>query len=236
MDRLIAGAADLGLSLTRQQVELFERYYGELVSWNRRMNLTAIEGYQEVQLRHFLDSLTVVLVTGPLAPALRLIDVGSGAGMPGVPLKIAFPDIELQLVESVGKKARFLEHLVSALALDGVGVLAVRAEGLAHDEHHRERYDLALARGVARLATLAELTVPFCRPGGTAVAFKKGAIDREVAEAAHAIAMVGGRLREVRAVATDGLEGDRVLVAIDKVSPTPGRYPRRAGIPGKRPL
>jgi len=233
MEKLIAGAGKLGLSLTPLQVELFQRYYEELVEWNRRVNLTAIVDYEGVQLKHFLDSLTVAPL---INESCRLLDIGTGAGFPGLPLKIVFPDIAVTLVDSVHKKAAFLSHLVDRLSLDGVEVIAERAETLAHDERHRERYDVAVSRGVADLATLAELTLPFCVVGGLFIAMKKGDIEVEVMAADNAIHALGGRLREERRVELKELGEDRVLVVVDKIVATPERYPRRPGIPKKRPL
>lgn len=235
MDKLISGAAKLGVELTPAQVSGFEVYYRELVEWNRRVNLTAIVDYEGVQVRHFLDSLTVAPLIGD--KPCRLLDVGSGAGFPGVPLKIACPAIGLTLVESVNKKAAFLRHLVDLLGLDGVEVIAGRAETLAHDERYRGRFDVVLSRGVASLATLAELSLPFCCVGGVFVAMKKGDIGDEVASSEKAIEILGGKLAEVRPVELDEFRGEkRSLVLVDKLEPTPDKYPRRPGIPCKRPL
>lgn len=234
MQRLIAGAKRLGLLLTPEQVESFQAYYEELIRWNRRVNLTAIVDYEEVQLKHFLDSLTIALALKDM-PSL-LLDVGTGAGMPGIPLKILFPNISLTLVDSVQKRTDFLNHVVARLGLGGVEVLTGRAEHLAHDEGYRERFDLVLSRGVAKLATLAELALPFCTPGGSFIAQKKGPIEGEIEAAAWAIDILGGQLREVRRVKLEELGEERALVVIDKLIATPQRYPRRPGIPQKRPL
>jgi len=235
MDRLISGAQRLGINLTSMQVELFRQYYDELVQWNRRLNLTSVVDYEDVQTRHFLDSLTVASLIDDKSS--RVIDIGSGAGFPGLPLKIALPGMELTLVESVKKKAAFLDHLVGCLGLADVVVVAERAETLAHDDRYRERYDVAVARGVARLPTLAELALPLCAIGGRFVAMKKGDIGDEVAGASKAVEVLGGRLREVQVVGLAEFTGEaRSLVIIDKVSATPDRYPRRAGMPRKRPL
>lgn len=234
MERLIAGAQRLGLLLTPEQVESFELYYEELIRWNSKVNLTTIVDYEQVQLKHFLDSLTLTLAVEDIPPLL--LDVGTGAGMPGVPLKILFPSIHLTLLESVARKASFLEHLVARLGLEGVEVLTGRAEHLAHDGRYRQRFDLVLSRGVAKLATLAELALPFCTIGGAFIAQKKGGIEGEIEAAARAIDILGGRLRGVKRVGLEELGEERALVIIDKLTLTPQRYPRRAGIPQKRPL
>ena len=244
MERLIDGARRLGLVLTPEQIARFQLYYDELIRWNRRVNLTSIVDDEEVQLKHFLDSLTVALAFEKIPS--NLLDIGSGAGLPGVPLKILYPDIDLTLIDSVHKKAAFLCHLAERLGLQGVEVLAQRSELLAHDERYREGFEVVLSRGVARLSTLAELSLPFCALGGAFIAMKKGEIDDEVMAAERAIGILGGQLREVRRVSLGESEVDgwismwegekRALVVIDKLNPTPQSFPRRAGIPQKRPL
>ena len=238
MERLDIGAKRLGLELNQRQLEQFHTYYQELVDWNKRVNLTRITDYEEVQIKHFLDSLTVALAWETLTPGtdLRLIDVGTGAGIPGIPLKIVFPDIKLVLLDSVAKKAAFLHHLNHKLGLDNVEIVVGRAEEVAHEAAYRESFDIVLSRGVAPLATLVELTLPFCTIGGSFIAQKKGAIDQEIRQAIKAIGLLGGRLREVKRVNLEEFTDKRQLVIIDKVSPTPPLYPRRPGIPEKRPL
>ena len=233
---LARGAIELGVELSPRQLEQFETYYRELADWNQRVNLTAIVEYEEVQVRHFLDSLTVLkaLPDGP-PTSLRIVDVGAGAGFPGLPLKLAFPEIHLVLVESVGKKARFLEHLVDVLGLSGVEVLAKRAEELAHRAELRESSDLAVSRGVARLATLLEYCLPFCRLGGRTVLLKRG-IEQELVGASHALEALGGHPAGVFPVRVTGLTDGRVVLVVDKVNATPDQYPRRPGMPAKRPL
>ena len=238
MERLNVGAIKLGLQLNPRQLEQFHIYYQELVDWNKRVNLTRITGYEEVQIKHFLDSLTVALAWQPLTPNadFRLIDVGTGAGMPGIPLKILLPDIRLVLLDSIAKKAAFLHHLKHKLGLDNVEIVVGRAEEIAHQPQYRENFDIVLSRGVAPLATLVELTLPFCIIGGSFITQKKGAIDREISQASKAISLLGGRLREVKRVNLEEFTDERQLVIIDKVSPTPELYPRRPGIPSKRPF
>lgn len=233
MEKLVAGAARLGIELTPTQIEQFQTYYQALVAWNQRVNLTAITDYAEVQVKHFLDSLSVTLAQRPL-PA-PLLDVGTGAGFPGLPLKIAYPELSVILLESTGKKAAFLHHLVPLLGLDGVDIISARAEEGAHDPALRERFATVVARALAPMPALLELTLPFCSVGGMLVSQKKGEIGAELDRSKRALELLGGRLREVVDVPLEGLE-DRVLVVVDKVTPTPAQYPRRVGGPTHRPL
>jgi len=238
MERLILGAAKLGLHLTSQQVEQFQTYYDELLDWNRRVNLTAITGYEEVQIKHFLDSLTVTLaLKQPIGgKSFRLIDIGAGAGFPGIPLKIMLPAVKLVLLEATAKKTAFLQHLRHKLGLDDVEIIVGRAEEVAHQAQYREKFDIVLSRGVAPLPTLVELTLPFCAVGGSFIAQKKGAIDLEISQAAKAISLLGGNLGEVKRVDLEEFTDERWLITIDKVLPTPRLYPRRPGMPEKRPI
>ena len=232
---LLKGAARLGVSLSAEQIRLFRRYYLAMAEWNERVNLTAVSGWEATQRRHFLDSLSVraALPDGVLDGG-RFADVGSGAGLPGIPLKIAFPGMTGALVETTGRKARFLQEVVDALPLDGLEVARGRAEDLARLPEMRERFDVALARAVAPMPALAELTLPFCRVGGRAVVHKTLDAADEIESARYAIETLGGEIRGV--AGPDGTESRRTLLIIEKVSPTLERYPRRAGIPAKRPL
>jgi 16S rRNA (guanine527-N7)-methyltransferase len=237
MEYLTAGASRLGIDLTPAQMDRFQTYYQELTDWNSRMNLTAITDYEEVQLKHFLDSLTVApALPQPQSPDFRLIDVGSGGGFPGLPLKIAFPQLQLVLLESTNKKADFLRHIVKILSLEGVSVITGRAEETAHLPDYRERFDAAVARGLAEMNILAELTLPFCIVGGHLIAHKKGDIDNELSQSLKAIEILGGRLIEVKSVNLPEFNDKRFLVIVEKVADTPLRFPRRSGIPAKRPL
>ncbi|MCE2404629.1 MAG: 16S rRNA (guanine(527)-N(7))-methyltransferase RsmG [Dehalococcoidia bacterium] len=237
MDLLVKGAAELDLRLTPGQVESFRVYHRELVTWNQRMNLTAIVDSEGAQVRHFLDSLTVARVlTDPVRDHGRMLDVGAGAGFPGLPLKLMFPGMHLSMLDSVGKKTSFLEHLVETLELEDVDIYNGRAEDLAMRPELRESFDVVVSRGVARMRVLMEYTLPYCRIGGIVVTLKKGGIEPEVSDALHAMEVLAGRIREMRGVTVDGLEDGRALVVVDKVKPTPAKFPRRPGLPTKRPL
>jgi 16S rRNA (guanine527-N7)-methyltransferase len=241
VELLEAGAKALGIHLSLVQMQRFRRYYEELTDWNTRVNLTSVTGWREVQARHFVDSLTVSLAIPPdLLESGRFVDVGSGAGFPGVPLKIAFPGLRPTLVEATARKAAFLSALKDVLGLVDVDVRTGRGETLAHDPELRGGFDFALVRAVGSMAVLAEVTLPFCRVGGFVVAQKKRAIEGEIARARRAVETMGGRVREVRDVTevagTEYLGEDRSLVILEKVGPTPDRYPRRPGMPAKRPI
>ena len=237
---LIEGARAWGMELSEAQRQAFRTYYEELAAWNARFNLTAITGCRQVQLRHFLDSLSCLLVLDEWfpadVPAPRVIDMGAGAGFPGIPLKLLRPDWDLTLVDSGRKKVLFLQHMVEVLRLSGLQVLWARAEDLGQDLQHRELYDVALARAVAELSVLAEYLLPFCQVGGMMLAPKGVKAQVEVQAAERAICTLGGRVVEVRAVDVPGLEEVRCLVVVEKIASTPARYPRRPGIPSKRPL
>ena len=231
------GAAELDLYLTPRQVESFRVYHRELVAWNQRMNLTAIVDSEEAQLRHFVDSLTVAgVLAGPVKDHGRMLDVGAGAGFPGLPLKLMFPGMHLSMLDSVGKKTSFLKHLVETLELEDVDIYNGRAEDLAMRSELRESFDVVVSRGVARMRVLMEYTLPYCRVGGIVVTLKKGGIEPEVSNALHAMDVLAGRIREMRGVTVDGLDDGRALVVVDKIKPTPAKFPRRPGLPTKRPL
>jgi len=225
----------LDLRLSPQQLQAFSRYQQELLRWNQHTNLTAIREPDQVITKHFLDSLSVLTATGCLN-GQRVADVGSGAGFPGLVLKIACPAMRLTLIESVGKKADFCRHIVQTLDLPEVTVLAERAETAGHMADHREAYDWAMARAVARLPILAEYLLPLVKPGGGMLAQKGETAAAEAEDAAHALQILGGKLENILPVELPGVAEPRYLVVIRKTGVTPERYPRRAGVPAKRPL
>lgn len=237
MNHLICGAEQLGITLDSLQIEQFEFYLRELVDWNSRINLTAITDVEEIQVKHFLDSLTLVsVIQEKQCEGCRIIDIGSGAGFPGIPLKIAVPDIKMTLLEATSKKALFIKQLIEKLSLRNVEVLNERAEEAAQKPEYREQFDIVVSRAVAELAILTELTLPFCTIGGYVIAQKKGDIRIELEQAVKAIEMLGGRLSSVEKIRLTGLDDERYLIFIQKTGGTPKKYPRRPGMPEKRPL
>lgn len=227
--------AKLGIQLTPNQVEAFRLYEEELLAWNAEFNLTAIRDRPGVRVKHFLDSLTCMIALRE-APATRLVDVGTGAGFPGIPLKIILPSLRLTLVESVGKKADFCRHVVNTLHLEDVEVLQSRAEEIGQTFTYREHFDWAVARAVASLPVLLEYLLPLVKIGGRVLAQKGESGPAEVQGSGRALQLLGGALRQVIPVTLPGVAEDRYLVVIDKVAATPAQYPRRSGAPAKKPL
>jgi len=237
---LVRGARELGIELSEKQLRQFGLYLRELLEWNQRMNLTAITATEDVQVKHFLDSLTVLAgLPKPVRQGVSeatVLDVGAGAGFPGIPLGIVLPSLSVTLLEATRKKCKFLEHLIGTLGLAGATVACGRAEEWAHRADARERYDVALARAVAPLAVLAELCLPFVRLGGRMIAPKKLGIDEEIRAAGRAIKLLGGKFEPPLVVRLPILDESRQLVVISKIHPTPSPYPRRPGLPAKSPL
>jgi len=236
---LAEGAAALGLTLSERQRAQFAQLRDLLLDWNTRVNLTAITDPDEVVTRHFLDALTCTLALSADARArqLRLLDVGSGAGFPGLPLAIVFPRWQVTLLEATGKKTRFQEAAIAALGLTNVHPLHARAEELAHTREQRGRYHVITARAVAALPTLLEYCAPFARVGGVIIAPKKGDLAQELAAGRTAATLLGARLLNPIAITTPGLaDDDRALLVARQQRPCPPLYPRAGGAPQKHPL
>lgn len=225
----------LGLHLTRSQLSALSLYERELVDWNTRFNLTAIRDPQEIHIKHFLDSLTCLMALRE-SPIEQLVDIGTGAGFPGIPIRIIYPKMRLTLVESVGKKAEFCRHVVNILELQGVEVVQERAETLGQNPSYRQRFDWAVARAVAILPVLAEYLLPLVRVGGSMLAMKGENGPAEAHSAERAMRVLGGHLRQLLPVTLPGVAEERYLVVIDKVAATPNGYPRNVGVPAKHPL
>jgi 16S rRNA (guanine527-N7)-methyltransferase len=233
---LIEDAARLfNVRLTADQAAAFARYAEALAAWNAHTNLTAITDAEGVRVRHFLDSLSIRQAL-PLAAGARVIDVGTGAGFPGVPLAIAYPDIHVTLLEATGKKIAFLQHLISVLGLHNVETLHARAEDAAHRRDQRARYDLAAARAVARLPALLEYLLPFVKVGGHALAMKGGTARAEAADSRRALSVLGGTLSAIHSVTLPDVSDPHHLVVVEKIANTPDVYPRKPGVPNKQPL
>jgi 16S rRNA (guanine527-N7)-methyltransferase len=236
MEKLVQDVSTLfNVHMSGRQVTSFATYEKELLEWNSKFNLTAIRDVESIRTKHFLDSLSCVLAWKSTSPN-RLIDVGTGAGFPGIPLKIIYPTLKLTLVESVGKKARFCEHMVRLLALEQVEVIQARAEDLGQDTRHREKYDWAVARAVANLNVLSEYLMPFVRVGGTVLAQKGESGPAEAQSAEGAMKILGGKLKQLIPVHLPGVADDRYLILIGKVAATPPKYPRKPGVVAKQPL
>jgi 16S rRNA (guanine527-N7)-methyltransferase len=227
--------AENGFPLTQQQQKAFQLFEDELIAWNEKFNLTAIRDREGIRVKHFLDSLTC-LRAFPALQNHKVIDIGTGAGFPGIPLKLYCPGIQLTLVESIGKKATFCRHMAETLELKNVDVLALRAEEMGRLPAHREQYDLALARAVAPLPVLAEYLLPLLKRGGKMLAQKGETAPAECQQAEHAIQMLGGRLEKLIPVTLPGVTGERYLVLVEKIAATPPAYPRPTGVPQKKPL
>lgn len=224
-----------GVMLTTGQLKAFHTYYELLIEWNQKMNLTAITGPQEVAVKHMIDSLSCY-DREVFKPDCSMIDVGTGAGFPGLPLKIMHPSFRLTLLDSLNKRVNFLQCVVRALGLNGVEVIHSRAEDGSRQKLYRELFDVAVSRAVARLNILCELCLPFVKIGGYFVALKGAQYQQEIDEAKNAIALLGGRLERVQAVKLPDIEDSRAVIYIKKVKPTINIYPRRPGLPEKNPL
>jgi 16S rRNA (guanine527-N7)-methyltransferase len=236
MEQFVHHARELfDIHLNAQQVGSLIQYEKELLEWNQKFNLTAIREVESIRTKHFLDSLSCALAW-KTSPPDRLIDVGTGAGFPGLPIKILYPNLKLTLVESVGKKAKFCQHIVDSLGLKHVDVIQARAEEAGQDSKHREKYDWAVARAVANLNVLSEYLLPLVKIGGSMLAQKGESGPAEAQSAENAMKLLGGKLKKLIRVNLPTVVDERYLVVVEKVAATPPKYPRKPGLPAKQPL
>lgn len=226
---------ELSIVLNDKQTQQFEQYYNILVEWNKVMNLTAITEYEEVVEKHFLDSLTIVDAIN-MEKIETLIDVGTGAGFPGIPLKIAFPHLKVTLLDSLNKRIKFLNEVIDLLELDDIKTIHGRAEDYAKQAEYREQYDICVSRAVANLATLSEYCLPYVKVDGLFVPYKSGEIDEELKSSEKAVSILGGKVEEVVKFQLPGTDIGRSFVKIHKIKETKKKYPRKAGMPTKEPL
>lgn len=233
--RLAQWLAVEGIALTDRQLEQFHMYYQLLVEWNEKMNLTGITEIEAVYEKHFFDSASLAFYVD-LHQVQRMVDVGSGAGFPSIPLKICFPHLKVTIIDSLNKRIQFLNHIVQQLALANVACVHGRAEDIARLANHRDQYDLATARAVARLSVLNEFCLPFVRAGGIFAAMKGVDPQQELQAAALSLKELRGKPRQIHHLKLPVEQSDRHIIVIDKLQPTPRKYPRKAGIPLKQPL
>jgi 16S rRNA (guanine(527)-N(7))-methyltransferase GidB len=225
----------LSVEVDRKKIDQFNQFYDLIVEWNKVMNLTAITDYKDVVEKHFLDSLSIERIL-KLDDIKAVMDVGTGAGFPGMPLKIIYPELKITLLDSLNKRVKFLNEVIRQLELKNIDAIHGRAEDIGKNENYREKYDLCVSRAVANLATLSEYCMPFVRVGGVFVSYKSGDIDEEVLKSKKAISLFGGKIDEVVKFQLPGTDINRAFVKIKKIKGTPKKYPRKSGIPSKEPL
>lgn len=235
MERLQSKAEQLGIRLSEKQLEQFQCYYERLIEKNKVMNLTAITEYEEVVDKHFVDSILLGSVK-ELSGKKRVIDVGTGAGFPGIPLKIVYPELEITLLDSLNKRVKFLNEVIEELGLTGIQTVHSRAEDLAQDAVHRQQYDICVSRAVANLATLSEYCIPFVKQGGYFISYKSTQIEEELKQAKKAVQVLGGTLEQIETVQIPGTTIERQFVMIRKSGTTPKKFPRKAGTASKTPI
>ena len=226
---------ELGITLTDQQKQQFVKFYELLVEWNKVMNLTGITEYEEVNEKHFVDSLSIVKAID-ISKVETIIDVGTGAGFPGIPLKIAFPHLKVVLLDSLNKRIKFLDTVINELGLDDIKTIHGRAEDFSKQGDYREQFDLCVSRAVANLATLSEYCIPYVKKGGLFVPYKSGEIEEEIDQSKKAVHVLGGKIEDVVKFRLPGTEIGRSFVIIRKLQNTARKYPRKAGLPSKEPI
>lgn len=226
---------ELGIVLSEVQKQQFDQFYELLVEWNKVMNLTGITEYEEVNEKHFVDSLSIVKAID-METVHTVIDVGTGAGFPGIPLKIAFPHLKIVLLDSLNKRIKFLNEVIDQLGLTDISTIHGRAEDYAKQAEYREQFDLCVSRAVANLSTLSEYCIPYVQVGGMFIPYKSGEIDEEVVQAKKAVHLLGGKLENVVKFQLPESEISRSFVKIKKINNTTKKYPRKSGLPAKEPL
>lgn len=228
-------AKELSLTFSERQLKQFEDYYRILIEWNHVMNLTAITEYEEAVEKHFIDSLSIINAVD-FSEIFNIIDIGTGAGFPGIPLKIAFPDINITLLDSLNKRVKFLNEVIEQLGLNNINAIHGRAEDYAKQKEYREQYDLCVSRAVANLSTLSEYCLPYVKINGLFIPYKSGDIDVELEKSEHAVSILGGVVSDVIRFQLPGTDIGRSFVKIKKIKSTGKKYPRKAGLPSKEPL
>lgn len=232
-EKFVSGMKSFGLDITDTQLEQFDKYYELLVEWNKKFNLTSITEYDEVLLKHFLDSVSIVK-TDILCKPMSIIDIGTGAGFPGIPIKIMFPDTKVVLLDSLQKRVTFLNEVISSLSLDDITAIHGRAEDFGKDKLYREQFDICVSRAVANLSSLSEFCIPFVKKNGYFISYKSEKASEELQVANHAIDVLGGG--NIETICFDIEGNNRTLIKIEKIKNTPSQYPRKAGTPIKKPL
>ena len=239
MDRLVDICNKINIDISDDQIEKFKSYYELLIEKNKVMNLTTITEKNEVIIKHFIDSIAIIPYLKKLDlidSNKRIIDIGTGAGFPGIPLKIMLPDIEFTLLDSLNKRVGFLKEVIDNLDLSGIEAIHGRAEDYAVDKKYREKYDFCVSRAVANLSTLSEYCIPFVKTGGLFISYKAGESEEEINNSKNAIKLLGGKINKVEEFILPETDATRVFVLINKLTSTDKKYPRKAGIPTKKPL
>lgn len=235
VDELKVAATEYGLNLTEDQISAFNKYYELLYEWNKKINLTAITEPKDVAIKHMVDSLSC-FKADLFKENTSLIDVGTGAGFPGLPLKIFYPSLKLTLLDSLNKRVKFLQLVVDELGLKDVEVIHARSEEAARNKKYREKFDLATARAVARLPIICEYCLPFVKDGGTFIALKGRQYEEEATQAQKAIKVLGGEISDIMPVKLPEIDDKRAVIYIKKIKSTPKTYPRKAGTPERNPI